>query len=155
MKRIVVLVITLGFTVSLISCVSFGDMVAERQVGAESPYFTLTYNSTHTTLVSRQTILDFIAHDKTDENEYVEDTYTCQQFAADLWWNAYNKGIEGCIVWVYTNPGFHAVVKFNATDGWLWVDPETDFVSSKCWYEVWMTFCGENAFNKCVNTLGR
>jgi hypothetical protein len=156
MKSKVLVGIISGLAIVLLtSCAPFENVAVRKEVDMSSPYYAMGYNSKCVATVCPGTVLDFLARDKTDENLYIEDIYECEQFAADLWWNAYNEGMEGCIVWVYTNPGFHAVVKFNTTDGWLWVDPEIDFVSSKCWYEVWMTFCGENAFNKCINTIER
>jgi len=143
MKRIILLLVTAG--VIGLSCVS-----VEAQVKVPEDYHGSLYDATSVSPKSKEQILDFLARDQTDQNEYIMDEYMCEEFAADLWWSAYNEGIEGCIVWVYTGEGFHSLVKFNTTDGELWVEPSLEFTSSSCWYEVWKTFCGENAFNKCI-----
>ena len=133
-----------------LTCVS-----VEARVRVPEGYQGSLYDPTSVSPKTKEHVLGFLAQDKTDENEYIVDEYMCEEFAADLWWNAYNEGIEGCIVWVYTGEGFHSLVKFYTTAGELWVEPSLEFTSSVCWYEVWKTFCGENAFNKCLNTLSK
>lgn len=144
MKAITISLLILG--IIGLNCVS-----AEAQVKVLKDYQGSLYDATSVSTKTREQILDFMARDKTDENEYIVDEYMCEEFAAALWWNAYNEGIEGCIVWVWTSQGLHTLVKFDTTVGDLWVEPSMDITSSNCWYEVWRTFCGENAFNKCVN----
>ncbi len=148
MKILVLLLAALGI-------IGLGCVSAEAQVKRPEGYQGESYNATSVSPRHRDEILDFLAHDKTNENEYIVGKYMCEEFAADLWWNAYNEGIEGCIVWVYTGEGFHTQVKFRTTEGDLWVEPSMDFTSSSSWYEVWRTFCGENAFNKCINVLAK
>ena len=148
MKRIGLLLVALG--VAGLACVS-----AEVQVRVPEDHQGGLYNAVSVSPKTEEYILSFLMQDKTDENEYIVDEYMCEEFAADLWWNAYNEGIEGCIVWVYTGEGFHTLVKLHTVDGELWVEPSLDFTSSSCWYEIWKTFCGENAFNKCLNTLSK
>lgn len=133
------------------NCVS-----TEAQIRMPEGYQGASYDATTISPRTQDEVLAFLALDKTDENDYVQDQYMCEQFAADLWWNAYSEGIEGCIVWAYVSPGqFHSVVKLNTTSGWLWVEPQLDIARNNCWYEVWKTFCGENAFNKCINVLDK
>jgi len=147
MKRIILLLAILGIVG--MNCTSI-----ETQVRKPEGYKGVPYNATSVSPKTKDKILDFLVRDKTDENEYIKDEYMCEQFAADLWWNAYNEGIQACIVWAWTSEGLHTVLKFNTTNGELWVEPSMDITSSNCWYEVWRTFCGENAFNKCINILG-
>jgi len=148
MKPLIILLALLGIVG--VNCVS-----TEVQIRIPEEYQGEPYDAMTVSPRAREDILGFLVLDKTDENEYVQDQYMCEHFAANLWWNAYNEGIQGCIVWVYTSPGFHALVKFDTTDGTLWVEPARDITSTNCWYEVWKSFCGENAFNKCINILGK
>ncbi|MEM3578387.1 MAG: AN1-type zinc finger protein [Candidatus Bathyarchaeia archaeon] len=73
-----------------------------------------------------QEMLDFIALDKTDENEYSEN-YTCLHFTADVKNNAFKAGYRCEFVYIELTLGAHAIVCFNTTDrGIIFIEPQTD-----------------------------
>lgn len=72
----------------------------------------------------------FIKDDKTDENEYIEDTYgvyVCTHFARDVCNNAEQKGIRCAFVEVRYPEGGHAIIAFDTIDeGLVYFDAVTD-----------------------------
>jgi len=75
-----------------------------------------------------QEMLNFIALDKTDENEYSEN-YTCFHFTADVKGNAFKSGIKCGFVYVEFPDSAHAIVCFNTTNCQLiYIEPQSDDV---------------------------
>jgi hypothetical protein len=71
-------------------------------------------------------MLDFIAEDQTDKNEYSE-TYRCFHFTADVKQNALKAGYRCGFVYIEFTFGSHAIVCFNTTDrGIIFIEPQTD-----------------------------
>jgi len=74
-------------------------------------------------------VVSFIAQDKTNEEEYIEDVFDCEQFAQQVNTNAENIGIRCAYVVIYfdgTNAG-HGIVGFNTVDrGMVYIEPQSD-----------------------------
>jgi len=72
----------------------------------------------------------FLRQDKTDGNEFVEDTYgvyVCSHFARDVCNNAEEEGLRCAFVELRYPDGGHAIVAFNTIDeGLVYFDPQTD-----------------------------
>ena len=69
----------------------------------------------------------FLRNDKTDENEYVLDTYLCSHFAKDVCNNADAEGLRCAFVRIVYPDGAHAIIAFNTIDkGLVYFDPRTD-----------------------------
>ncbi|MGQ9680552.1 MAG: hypothetical protein ACUVV4_07295 [Candidatus Bathyarchaeia archaeon] len=74
-------------------------------------------------------VLKFISSDKTDENEYDPESYTCINFAADVKNNAFYKGYRCGYVEILFPDSGHAIVCFNTADrGLVFIEPQTDEV---------------------------
>lgn len=74
-------------------------------------------------------IVSFIAQDKTDEEEYIEDVFDCEQFSQQVNTNAENIGIRCAYVVIYFNgtDAGHGIVGFNTVDrGMVYVEPQSD-----------------------------
>lgn len=75
-------------------------------------------------------VLTFLRQDKTDENEYIEDTYgvyVCSHFARDVGNNAEEMGLRAAFVELRYLDGGHAIVAFNTVDeGLVYFEPRTD-----------------------------
>jgi len=144
MKVIVTSLILLG--ILGLNCASI-----DNQVRMPSEYQSAIYEDGKAIPHSKDEILAFLDRDQTNRNVWIADEYMCQEFASDLWWNAYNEGIEGCLVAVFRGTQGHWVVKFHTTEGWLWVDPHSDITSDECQHEIYFTLCGEDAFDACID----
>jgi len=75
-------------------------------------------------------VLTFLEQDKTDKNEFVEDTYgvyVCSHFARDVCNNAEEEGLRCAFVEVrYLDKG-HSIIAFNTFDkGLVYFDAQTD-----------------------------
>lgn len=71
--------------------------------------------------------ISFLAEDKTDSNEYVEDTYVCSHFAYDVNTHADSQGIRCAYVDMRYPQTAHAIIAFDTTDkGLVYFDPSTD-----------------------------
>jgi hypothetical protein len=71
--------------------------------------------------------VSFLRDDKTDSNEYVEDTFVCSHFAHAVNNNAENQGIRCAFVDIRYPELGHAIVAFDTTDkGLVYFDPITD-----------------------------
>ena len=69
----------------------------------------------------------FIREDRTDKNEYVEDTYVCSHFARDVCNNAEEEGFRCAFVELRYSDGGHAIIVFNTIDeGLVYFDAITD-----------------------------
>ena len=72
----------------------------------------------------------FLRQDKTDKNEFVEDTYgvyVCSHFARDVSNNAEEEGLRCAFVELRYPEEGHAIVAFNTIDeGLVYFDPQTD-----------------------------
>lgn len=78
-----------------------------------------------------QEMISFIASDKTDLNQYVEGSYVCWNFAADLINNAFNAGYRCGFVYMEFVDSAHAIVCFDTIDnGLLFVEPQDDNIVS-------------------------
>jgi len=145
MKIIVVSLIIL--VVLGLSCASVSN-----QVRLPGEYRLVVYEEEKAVPHTENEIVAFLDRDQTDRNAWIANEYMCQEFACDLWWNAYLEGIGGCLVAVFRGEQGHWVVKFHTNNGWLWVEPHTDITSSDGFgYEVCQTICGKDAFDDCVN----
>jgi hypothetical protein len=72
-------------------------------------------------------MIRFIAQDKTNLHPYVENSYTCWQFSADVLNNAFKAGYRGGFVYITLAEGAHSIVCFNTTDrGLIFVEPQDD-----------------------------
>jgi len=73
-----------------------------------------------------QEMLNFIALDSTDENEYSEN-YTCFHFTADVKNHAFQAGYKCGFVYIEFPDSAHAIVCFNTTDqGLIFIEPQSD-----------------------------
>ena len=72
-------------------------------------------------------VMEFIASDSTDKNQYCEENYTCADFAADLKSKALEAGYNcGYVVIEFPDTG-HTIVCFNTTDrGLIFIEPQED-----------------------------
>jgi len=152
-KSVLVILVSLVILLAFIS----GCASAVGQTRQPYTYSTKVYNAAKISPTTEQEALDFLAEDTTDKNPWVRGIYECGHFAADLWWNAYEYGLEACLVWVtYSEQGIeqvHWIVKLRIEDEgqcyWLWVEPSTDEVVDEGDYTVQGTYCGEQALNLC------
>jgi len=75
-------------------------------------------------------VISFLRQDKTDRNEYIEDTYgvyVCSHFARDVGNNAEEAGLRSAFIELrYLDKG-HAIVAFDTVDeGLVYFEPRTD-----------------------------
>ncbi len=71
--------------------------------------------------------LQFVESDRTDENPYKEEEYTCSNFATDFKSNALKAGYRCGYVLVFGPDWNHALNCFNTTDcGLIFVEPQED-----------------------------
>ena len=92
-------------------------------------------------------VIAFLREDKTDENEYIDDTYgvyICSHFARDVCNNAEQAGYRCAFVELRYPQKGHAIVAFNTTDkGLVYFEPITDEkakpVISKKYYQCIIT----------------
>lgn len=69
----------------------------------------------------------FIDQDKTNENEYIENVYTCFEYTADVCRNADAENIRCAFVRVEFVEGAHSLVAFNTIDiGLLFIESQSD-----------------------------
>jgi hypothetical protein len=69
----------------------------------------------------------FLRKDKTNLNEYVEDTYVCSHFARDVCNNAEAEGLRCAYVSLIYAGGGHAIIAFNTIDeGLVYFESQTD-----------------------------
>ncbi|UCH71812.1 MAG: hypothetical protein JSW62_05285 [Thermoplasmatales archaeon] len=71
----------------------------------------------------------FIANDETDEIEFDEENFDCENFAQTVNSNAENQGIRCAFVIMYfeQNKTGHAIVGFNTVDqGMVYIEPQSD-----------------------------
>jgi hypothetical protein len=75
-------------------------------------------------------VITFLREDKTDRNEYIEDTYgvyVCSHFARDVSNNAEEAGLRCAFVELRHLDGGHAIIAFNTIDeGLIYFEPMTD-----------------------------
>jgi len=75
-------------------------------------------------------VITFLRQDKTDENEYIEDTYgvyVCSHFARDVGNSAEEAGLRCAFVELRYLEGGHAVIAFDTIDeGLVYFDTQTD-----------------------------
>ena len=74
-----------------------------------------------------QEMKDFINKDTANSKTYIEDKYTCTDFAAEVNNNAEAQGIRCAVVYiVYPDTG-HSIVAFETTDkGLIFIEPQFD-----------------------------
>ncbi len=78
---------------------------------------------------TEQEVLQFAARDKTDQNRYVENSYTCYSFASDFRENALKAGYRCGVVIAYFSSMSHALNCFSTADcGLIFIEPQTDHV---------------------------
>lgn len=76
--------------------------------------------------ITKSELLKFLKNDKTDKIEHNE-TFDCENYAAVLKQNAFNKGYQCYIVLIEFEESAHVLNAFNTTDkGFLYVEPQTD-----------------------------
>lgn len=75
------------------------------------------------------TVGEFLAHDKTNLNEYNKYSYVCSDFADDLVRNAKEHGFEArSVVILFTHELGHVIVAFDTDEGTIYVEPQTDTI---------------------------
>ncbi len=72
--------------------------------------------------------MQFAASDKTHQNQYIEKTYTCINFATDFRNNALKAGFEcGYVIIFFSDNSSHALNCFNTTDqGPIFIEPQSN-----------------------------
>ena len=77
---------------------------------------------------SYQEMLDFIAADNTNKNEYSEESYVCVDFSHQVNNNAEEQGIRCAVIDIFYPEGKgHTIVGFDTTDkGLQFVEPQFD-----------------------------
>ena len=90
-------------------------------------------------------MMSFIMEDRTDNKEYIEGEYICEDFTADVCNAAEREGIRCASVSLRYPDGLgHAIIAFNTIDkGLIYIEPQTD--------ELVEPEIGEH-FYKCVVT---
>jgi hypothetical protein len=77
-----------------------------------------------------QEVMDFIALDRTDENEYSED-YTCFHFTADVKDNAFHAGYRCGFVYIEFPDSAHLIVCFSTlNNGLIFIEPQNDYITT-------------------------
>ena len=75
-------------------------------------------------------VVTFLEQDKTDKNEYVDDTYgvyVCSHFARDVCNNAEEEGLRCAFVDLRYSDGGHAIIAFDTIDeGLVYFEPQSD-----------------------------
>jgi hypothetical protein len=72
-------------------------------------------------------VMRFLAQDKTNDNPYVENSYVCWQYSADVINNAFTAGYRCGFVYITLAEGAHSIVCFNTTDkGLIYIEPQDD-----------------------------
>lgn len=73
-------------------------------------------------------LMDFLARDPTDQNEYRESVYTCVDFVSDLSNNAEAAGLRAGYVYMeYLGGHAHAIAAFETVDrGLVFIEPQFD-----------------------------
>jgi hypothetical protein len=72
-------------------------------------------------------VVSFINADRTNDNEYIEDTYVCSHFARDVCNNAEGEGLRCAFVDIRYPDGGHAIIAFDTVDeGLAYFDAITD-----------------------------
>ena len=72
-------------------------------------------------------IINFLWHDQTDKNEYIDDIYVCRHFSSDVIRHAFEDGYRGFYVYLSFGNNAHAIVGFNTTDkGMIYFEPQND-----------------------------
>ncbi|MFC2013057.1 hypothetical protein ACFLUE_02080 [Chloroflexota bacterium] len=86
----------------------------------------------------------FLREDKTDENEYDEDSYVCSHFVRDICNNADQAGLRCALVELrYTNMG-HVIVAFDTIDrGLMFFEPQYD---DRVYLAVGESYSGLNGY---------
>jgi hypothetical protein len=72
--------------------------------------------------------MQFVASDKTHQNQYIEKTYTCGNFATDFRNNALKAGFEcGSVIVFFSDNSSHELNCFNTTDqGTIFIEPQSN-----------------------------
>jgi len=75
-----------------------------------------------------QEVQKFVVSDKTDQHRYIENSYTCMDFASDFRNNAVKAGFKcGIVVIFFPDYSSHALDCFNTTDkGIIFIEPQFD-----------------------------
>ena len=78
---------------------------------------------------SYQEMSNFLKQDETSEQEYLENEYSCVDFAADVKENAAKEGLRCAYVVIeYLGLTGHAIVAFDTTDrGLVYIEPQSDW----------------------------
>jgi hypothetical protein len=72
-------------------------------------------------------VVAFINADRTNDNEYIEDSYVCSHFARDVCNNAEEEGFRCAYVDIRYPDSAHAIIAFDTVDGGLtYFDAITD-----------------------------
>jgi hypothetical protein len=72
-------------------------------------------------------VITFLRTDKTNLNEYVEDTYVCSHFARDVCNNAESEGLRCAYISLIYPDGGHAIIAFDTIDeGLVYFESQTD-----------------------------
>jgi len=73
-------------------------------------------------------LMDFLARDETDLKPHIEDEYVCDDFSAEVNYNAELEGIRAAYVYLsFPGLGRHAIVAFETIDrGLIFIEPQSD-----------------------------
>ena len=95
-------------------------------------------------------MLAFLAADKTDQNTYVNNTYNCVNFSADVIANAAKQYIRCAFINIdFPGTTGHAILAFNTTDrGMVYVEPQTDdIVNLRAGTHYWASVIPTHGFS--------
>lgn len=71
--------------------------------------------------------VSFLSMDRTDENEYDEDSYVCSHFARDVCNNAEAEGLRCAFVEIRYREAGHSIIAFDTVDrGLVFFEPQFD-----------------------------
>ncbi len=74
-----------------------------------------------------QEMKDFLKQDKTDSNQFIEDSYVCTDFSAAVNNNAEAQGIRCGIVYIIYPEAGHTIIAFDTVDrGLIYIEPQFD-----------------------------
>lgn len=78
-----------------------------------------------------QEMLNFVHTDETNNNTYIEASYTCYDYASFVVNNAQKLQIRCGFVYILFNESAHSIVCFNTTDnGLIFVEPQDDHLTT-------------------------
>jgi hypothetical protein len=128
---ILVLVISIALVAALLVNNSIASQTEKSQRYQEGYQQGLADGAGHTYNLrdpTYQEVLDFITADKTDENNYKDDSFSCYDYTNLFCNNAFKAGyLCGNVLISFPNDQAHSIACFNTTDnGIIFVEPQSD-----------------------------